>query len=562
MFRPQLSAPKFKRCLVVSFCFFLYLGLIVSTPPVAADDGINPDATAQLIRASVERNPEAGAPAAQLKNLSLAAAVAQFYERRQYRAAWSHGDNVDALIQELINLSNDGLNPADYQLAELQQLRAQQLSQPRANPSDPKLNAQLDIVASRAYLRALSHLFRGKVNPATLSAEWNFASNDMTTEASLTLVSDALTKNDIGAAFNFARPHDAFYSVARAGLAQLRARAANGGWPTLDKAITLKPGITDHQVVLLRQRLNTAGYLPESLAGDTPEHEVYDDELTAAVQKFQREHYLDDDGAIGPATRNVLNISVQARINQIRVNLERDRWLLRQMPDTYVLIDVAGYQVSYFRDAKELWKSNVQVGKAYRSTPIFRSQITYITFNPTWTVPPTILQKDILPKLRRDTRYLAKNNIRVLDNSGRELNATQIDWNRPGNIMLRQDAGPENSLGQVVIRFPNSYSVYMHDTPHKELFGNGQRAFSSGCIRVEHPLELVELLFNDPTLWNRANIDQIIAEGKTRNVNLKATVPVLLTYWTIEVIGGNRIVYRPDIYQRDAPVLRALDKPL
>ena len=503
-----------------------------------------------------------GVAVSQIQNLQLAAAVAQFYERRQYVAAWTRGINVDALIHELINLSNDGLNPADYHLAELQQLRAQQVAQQHAHASDPKLNAQLDIAASRAYLRALAHLFRGKVNPATLSAEWNFASNDMTTEAALTLVGDALAKDDIGAAFTFARPRDSFYTVARAGLAELRARAATGGWPTLDNKVTLKPGITDHQVVLLRQRLNAAGYLTESLATDTPEHELYDDELTTAVQKFQREHYLDDDGAIGPATRNVLNISVQARINQVRVNLERDRWLLRQMPETYVLIDVAGYQVSYFRDAKELWKSNVQVGKAYRSTPIFRSQIMYITFNPTWTVPPTILQKDVLPKLRRDINYLAKNNMRVLDSSGRELDPKQIDWNRPGNITLRQDAGPENSLGQVVMRFPNSYSVYMHDTPHKELFGSGQRAFSSGCIRVEHPLELVELLFNDPTLWNRANIDQIIAEGKTRNINLATPVPVLLAYWTIEVIGGNRIVFRPDIYQRDAPVLRALDKPL
>src|SRR5690606_652090 len=228
----------------------------------------------------------------------------------------------------------------------------------------------------------------------------------------------------------------------------------------------------------------------------------------------------------------------------------------------FVLVDVAGYRVSYYKDGKPIWQAAVQVGKPYRATPIFRSEITHVTFNPTWTIPPTILRKDVLPKLRKSLDYLRDNKVRVYDTRGRELDPTGIDWNSPGPVVLRQDAGPDGALGQVAIRFPNSHAVYLHDTPHKELFGKGQRAFSSGCIRVERPLELVELLFNDPDNWNRAGIEAAIATARTHNVNLPEPVPILLLYWTVDVRDDGHITFKPDIYQNDAPLLKALNRPI
>jgi murein L,D-transpeptidase YcbB/YkuD len=314
----------------------------------------------------------------------------------------------------------------------------------------------------------------------------------------------------------------------------------------------------DPQVLVLRQRLAIAGYLP----ADQTTSDVYDDELTAAVRNFQHEQYLDTDGAIGPATRTALNVPVAARIEQVRVNLERGRWLLHDVADKAVVVDIAGFKVYFLKDGKPIWQANVQVGKPYRSTPIFKSNITYVTINPTWTVPPTIFKQDILPKVRKDRGYLAKNNMRVLEPGGKEIDAAGVNWNSPGNILLRADAGPDNPLGQVVIRFPNPYSVYLHDTSHKELFVNSQRAFSSGCIRVERPLELVELLFDDTEKWNRSEIENRIAESKTRNFDLATPVPLLLAYWTVDVLKTQRIAFKPDIYKRDPELLKALNKQL
>jgi murein L,D-transpeptidase YcbB/YkuD len=312
------------------------------------------------------------------------------------------------------------------------------------------------------------------------------------------------------------------------------------------------------EIVALRERLAIGGYLP----AHRTDSDLFDDELAAAVSEFQRQSYLDADGAVGPATRAALNVPVQARIDQVRVNLERGRWLLHEVTDRAVIVDVAGYKIYFLQNGKPVWQAGVQVGKPYRSTPIFKSNITYVTFNPTWTVPPTIFKEDILPKLRSNPgAYLAQNNMRVLE-GGSEIDASTVNWNNPGKIMLRADAGPGNPLGQVVIRFPNPYSVYLHDTSHKELFDSSQRAFSSGCIRVERPLELVELLLNDSDKWNRSAIEAKIAEGKTQNVDLATPVPLLLAYWTVDVLDAQHIAFKPDIYKRDPPLLKALNKRL
>lgn len=516
----------------------------------------------QAIRSTIESMHDAGIKAPTVGSLNLAQAVAQFYEARDFAPAWDNEERVEQLFTELEHLRSDGLEPEDYHLS---QLRAQFAKLPTVHADSPitetgaaQQRADFDLLASNAYLRSLAHLFRGKVKPSTESPQWNFGLNDIASNEALKIVNDGIANNDIAAVYQRARPQHPLYARGRIGLARLRAMAAQGGWPQISNTVTLKPGDRDPQVVLLRKR-----FFPITANTTDPEDDLYDETLAEAVKKFQREQYLDDDGAIGPGTRAALNVSIQQRIDQIRVNLERARWLLHELQGDFVLVDVAGYKVYFFKDGKEAWKSNVQVGKPYRSTPIFKSKITYITFNPTWTVPPTIWRKDVLPKIRKDSNYLARNSMRVLDRSGRELNPKNIDWNNPGNVVIRQDAGGDDAaLGQVVIRFPNDYAVYLHDTPHRELFSNEQRAFSSGCIRVERPLELVELLMNDPEKWNRAAIDQVIAAGKTRNVDLAKTVPVLLAYWTVDLFEDGDIGFKPDIYDRDPSVLKALNAKL
>ncbi len=230
------------------------------------------------------------------------------------------------------------------------------------------------------------------------------------------------------------------------------------------------------------------------------------------------------------------------------------------LPEAFVLVDIAGYRLSYFRPNGEVWRSRIVVGQPYRRTPSLRSEITHLTVNPTWTVPPTILREDVIPKVRRDPGYLARQNMQVLSPSGQRLSPGQVNWSNPGNVMIRQAAGPGNALGQVVVRFPNDHLVYLHDTPAQSLFAREQRAFSSGCIRVQGVLEFAQLLFDDTGSGH--DLRSLLADGRTRNVPLAETMPVILHYWTVHPDSGGQMVFRPDIYERDDVLLRALDRPL
>jgi murein L,D-transpeptidase YcbB/YkuD len=499
-------------------------------------------------------------PALVVSGMTIAQGVAEFYRRRDFAPAWDDDKRVGQLLDALADLRYDGLDPQDYGL---DKLRAQYTQRGNMNASE---QADFDLVATQAYLLSLVHLYRGKVDPGQLDPRWNFDAHTLDLQQGMQVAIDAVASSDIGAAFDRARPQQVIYPRLRAAMKQLYAVEAGGGWPQIADGPTLKPGMHDARVPILRQRLQASGINPSNNANGN-DGDLFDAGLSAAVSQFQREQYLAVDGNVGPATRAALNVPLQARIDQLRANLERGRWLLHEIHDDFVLVDIAGYKVHFFQNGVSTWSSRVQVGKPYRSTPEFKSKVTYITVNPTWTVPPTIYRKDVLPKLKEDPDYLTRQRMKVLDASGKELDPASIDWNSPGNILLRQDAGDDAALGQVVIRFPNPYSIYLHDTPHQRMFGERQRAFSSGCIRVERPLELVERLFDPASGWTRAAIEEAIASGETRNITLPRKIPILLVYWTVDlpdtadaakVSGKQRVAFKPDVYGRDPALIRAL----
>ncbi len=485
----------------------------------------------------------------QVADSALPQAVARFYEDRQWHAIWSDA-RYRALLEQIEGLQADGLDPEDYSLSRLQALSTA--------GHDPAQLAEREILATRAYLQALIDLYRGKVDPVKLDPHWNFDSRQIAPERGLQLAREAVEDNRIADFFRLARPTLPQYNITRAALARYRGIIHEyQGWPQIPEGSPLKPGMTDPRVALLRQRLQMAGLLA---ATGLPPSDRYDPTLKAAVQRFQRESYLDADGVVGGSTVRELNIRVEDRIGQLRANLERMRWFLRKQRERAVIIDLAGYRILYQEGDKVVWKSRVQIGKAVRQTPIFQSEVTHLTLNPTWTVPPTILREDSLPAIRRDLSYLTRNRIKVLDASGKVLAPSAVNWARPGNILLRQDAGPGNSLGQLVIRFPNDYAIYLHDTPHKHHFSASQRAFSSGCIRVENIKELAVLLLNDGEKWSPAGLDKALEDNKTRQVNLSRRVPILLAYWTVDIGNDGYVSFKPDVYGQDALILKALDE--
>ena len=516
----------------------------------------DPGPVTEVLRERLDQLQTAGRIEAGGAEIVSRHALPVLYAQNGYRPFWTP-DRLDALLELVRESAEDGLRPEDYHEAALTKL-APALKAPGV---DAETRAQGDLLATDGFFLLLYHLYLGKVDPKALDPQWNFELRPVGDRAALPFVRDALTQGRLKEAVAQVRPDYWWYGRARAALAEYRALAARGGWAPVP-AGKLQVGVKDARVPALRRRLAATG----ELSGQPLDSETFDESLAAAVKEFQSRHRLEPDGTVGPGTLAELNVSVESRIVQIRINLERARWVLNEITaGDLVIVDVAGFEVAFVRDRGVLWKAKIQIGKPYRQTPIFKSVIDHVVFNPTWTVPPGIIAKDVLPAVKRDPGYLKKKKLDVIDRSGRKVDSSSINWSKQSAgafpYMLRQEPGPDNALGRVKIIFPNPYFVYLHDTPSKALFEKEERAFSSGCIRVERPLELAELLLNDARKWNARAIAEVIAAGETLTVRLPKPVPVLLMYWTIDPGAEGRVVFKRDPYGRDPRLAQALDAP-
>ncbi|MGW8369195.1 MAG: L,D-transpeptidase family protein [Gammaproteobacteria bacterium] len=343
-------------------------------------------------------------------------------------------------------------------------------------------------------------------------------------------------------------------------LATLRQIRDRGGWPGVDEGPALRFGDSDPRVAQIAARLSISGDLEPGFAGDE-----FDEMLETAVERFQSRHGLTVDGVVGRASVAALNVPVQDRINQIIVNLERWRWLPESLGERYIIVNIAGFRLDVFENGHSIMDMRVVVGRPYRRTPVFSETIRYLELNPSWEVPMRIATQDKLPLIKADPSYITSQGFRLLRGWGADeqtIDPFSIDWStvtaRNFDYRLRQTPGPMNALGQVKFMFPNKFSVYLHDTPSRELFGEDVRAFSSGCIRLSQPIDLAELLLADDPSWSRAAIDRALADGRERNVTLPRPMPVHLLYWTVWVDQDGVLQFRDDIYGRDPAVLREL----
>jgi murein L,D-transpeptidase YcbB/YkuD len=476
----------------------------------------------------------------------------KLYEKYNYQPIWTNPGSVKQLVDEIKDSYHDGLIPEDYHLSLIQQLQGELVAK-----SDSAKQSELDVVLTDSLIRLGYHLVIGKVDPVSLDSNWNM---DRTLKLDPMLeMSTAIDHAQVTKLVDSFRPEADFYRDLKQALANYRKIQAEGGWPQLSAGKTLKLGMTSSRVIIIRQRLAITADMP---AVDM-ESALYDATVETGVRQFQQRHGFEADGVVGKATLAAMNVPVKARIDQIRVNLDRARWVLHDLPQDFVLTDIAGFNILYLRNGQEAWKTRVQVGKAYRKTPVFRDRIRYIIFNPAWTVPPTILRKDILPKVKHDPGYLQNKNMVVLNQQGTQIDPATIDWSQyPGKVfpyLIRQQPGPKNALGRVKFIFPNKHSVYMHDTPSKSGFKRAERAFSSGCIRVQDPFYFAELLLAENPGWDRAKIDSVVESGKTTRVNLIEPLTVMLLYWTVTVDDQDRVVFKQDIYDRDGAIIVGLD---
>jgi murein L,D-transpeptidase YcbB/YkuD len=496
------------------------------------------------------------------------AALPLFYERRGYRLAWGGEDGplpqADALLAAVGDAASEGLSPNDYHLRRAQSLiQDVRLSWGSHGPHLLHQLVELDLLLTDAFLIYGSHLLMGRINPETIDPEW-VASRRQADMAEI--LQAALEAGRIPESLKNLLPPQSGYDKLRQALARHRAIESDTGWGKVPEGPKMQRGDRDERVAALRDRLLASGDLvpePDDSA------ELFDPRLEEAVRRFQRRHGLSEDGVVGPATLAALNLSVHERIRQILVNMERWRWLPQDLGEAYALVNIANFELDVVKQAQPLMTMRAIVGKHYRRTPVFSDKITYLVLSPFWHVPPKLAVQDILPQARKDPNYMTNQKIRVFQGWGadaKEIDPNTIDWSKVSaktfGYRLRQDPGPRNALGRVKFMFPNKFNVYLHDTSSPELFTKTERTFSSGCIRIEKPIDLAEYLLQDDPTWNRERIVAVGEKGVEQTVQVLRPLPIHILYWTAWVNEDGTTHFRKDIYGRDALLLEALgEKP-
>jgi murein L,D-transpeptidase YcbB/YkuD len=480
------------------------------------------DSVAAQIRAHVEPNSP----------------LLSFYARRSFRAAWSgeHGPNrlADDLVDALGRADLEGLEPADYHLRAIQtSLDSVRADAANGRTTTPRRVADLDLLLSDAFLLYGSHLLGGRVDPETLHPRWD--ANRRAADLS-TVLQDALDSRKIARALQRLVPSDEGYRLLREALGRERALAAQGGWPTD-----------------LRDRLRLEGDLRDK------------DSLAVGLKRFQRRHGLEETGIIDSGTRAELNVSAEERVEQLKINLERWRWLPQDLGRRRIVVNIAAQVLEVVEDDEVVMQMRVVVGREFKRTPVFSDTVRYIVLNPNWHVPSTIALDELIPKIRKDSTYLERFGMHLLTSGPdpQEVDPATVDWSTVSAdsfpYRLRQEPGRLNALGRMKFMFPNRYDVYLHDTPSRALFSEAQRDFSHGCIRVEKPIDLAVYLMKK-SRWNRDAIESALDEGTERTIYLPKPVSIHLLYWTAWADDDGTIQFRTDINGVDRALAGALAK--
>jgi len=484
--------------------------------------------------------------------------IMKFYRDRNFSLGWFKDDKLVPQANTFIDVVNrankEGLNPKDYKIKDFNAL-FKSLEENKKNDSlHYKLKQEIDVALTASYMNYASDFYQGTVNPREVDkVDWSVRKNKIKLNKALETI---LQERDSRYPYYQFEPLHPEYNRLRTALQQYRNIKHQGGWPKIEGITKLNIGDTSRVVPLLRQRL-----LPQNRWNVArPVANQYDEELVNAVKDFQWRHGLKADGAIGPSTLKPMNVSIDDRIDQIIINMERWRWIPKpkKFEEKHIFVNIPEYML-YARDkGKTVLSMRVIVGKTMSSTPIFSDKLEYIVFSPYWNVPASIVVNEFKPKLMNDPGWLDRMDMEVLDGfskNAQPISPYNVDWasitEKNLKYRIRQRPGPENPLGDVKFIFPNEYEVYLHHTASEALFDQTQRGFSHGCIRVEKPVDLAEFLLQDQPQWDEMHILEAMHAGQEKYQNLKATVPVYIVYFTSWVDDNGAIHFRDDIYGHD-----------
>lgn len=479
--------------------------------------------------------------------------VREAYKANDYTLIWQNQKAINQALDEIANSWLEGLTPNDYHFDALQSLTA--------DAHFDSNDVEFDLLLTDAIMTYATHLIRGKVNPESLSTTWNYQLSTVSPQKAVELLLYHVKNSSVPEGIAQLKPKLPQYQK----LKDLLVFFNQQSQPFINIELqtrALKPEQRDQAVPLIRARL--AKYrLIDPIAVDNDSF-IYTGELVEAVKKLQQISQLTADGVIGVNTLDVLNIRPEQRVNAIIANLERIRWIENSLSDDFLIVNIAGYELYLYRDGKSIWHSNVIVGKNYSKTPVFKAQMDYIVVNPTWTVPRSIA-RGMISKIKNNSQYLVEKDFSVVDSRRNPIDAATIDWANvtPSEFpyWFVQRPSEANSLGQIKFMLPNKYSIYLHDTPVKELFGREQRTFSHGCVRVDQPFELAENILADEEQWSQSALQSLKDTGETTRLNLAKPLDVLIMYWTVS-INQDGVHFYPDVYGRDKNLIEKLVKPL
>lgn len=457
---------------------------------------------------------------------------------------------VQRLVERLARLEEDGLDPRHYNLPD-----------PALATTEPdRFRAE----AMRGAQAALSDLLLGRVSGLRGRVDLQRDPNAVQLGAWVAELAAAAEPTQV---IERAATRHPDMAPLKAELARYRAAAAGGGWPRItgETRSTLEPGAADAaRVPQLRARL--AMFDPALVQGAAAQSPVYDEALVAAVRAFQASEGLDADGRVGAITWGALNTPIEAKINQLRVALDMRRGQPAPSTERRIEVNIPHFRLRLLEGDRVLREMAVIVGRRDRQTPMLNVRMTAVQFNPPWGVPARNAREDLLPRLRRNPEAVRARGFRIyerVDGEVVEVDPTLVDWSAYNRnnfpYYIRQDAGDANALGRIKFVMPNNDDIFLHDTPDRHLFSRGQRAFSSGCIRLERPMELLSDALSGTSGWDRSRVDRVLASRRTVSTPIARSIPVRLHYTTVIVEGG-RVIMRPDIYGLDAQYARALDR--
>lgn len=456
--------------------------------------------------------------------------ITKFYNNRKFSYAWFDDkgliEQAGNLIDRVSNLKEEGIfTQPKYKI----QLDSLLLEHEHAGIGEkPDINLELMLTAQ--YFDFAEKAWQGMDKSVSESSAWFVPRKKITYEVYL----DSMLTLSTDAEKSLKEPVYRQYELLKTYLQKYRILEETVPWPTLQMDQKVYKEDDSSQFV---QKIKNRLYHLDDFKGDTASL-LFDASLTQAVKLFQARHGLTVDGAIGAGTFTELNTSLESRIRQLIVNMERSRWLPLSLNEDYLAVNIPEFKLHIYRADSLLWSTNVVVGKDIHKTVVFSGAIKYVVLSPYWNVPASIVKNEILPAMARNSGYLRNNNMEITGYQG-------------GTPRIRQKPGPRNSLGLVKFLFPNSHSIYLHDSPAKSLFDQSSRAFSHGCIRVQEPLKLASFLLKDEAEWDEASITTAMNRGVERTVTLKKEVPVFITYFTAFVDREGKINFRNDIYNRD-----------